>query len=265
MSIGGERKFTGILHDLTGRVRMEEQLREQASLVRLGEMAAVIAHEIKNPLAGIRGAVQVIGGRLPSDSREAAVTGEIISRIDTLNALIQDLLLFARPPKPKPTLVDVPSLISTTVDLLIRDTALSDIEIQVEGASPPVVADPELLKIVFQNLIVNGAQAMRGKGRIRVSIGTSDVACEVRFVDAGPGIPPEIRQKIFTPFFTTKARGTGLGLPTARRLVEAHRGTIHVDCPPAGGTTVTIQLPVERAAALTSRGGPVLEGSSIEP
>jgi two-component system sensor kinase FixL len=265
MSIGGERKFTGILHDLTARVRMEEQLREQASLVRLGEMAAVIAHEIKNPLAGIRGAVQVIGGRLPSDSREAAVTGEIINRIDTLNGLIQDLLLFARPPQPKPALVDVSSLISTTVDLLIRDTALSEIDIQVEGASPPVVADPELLKIVFQNLIVNGAQAMRGKGRIRVSIGASDVVCEVRFMDAGPGIPPDIRQKIFTPFFTTKARGTGLGLPTARRLIEAHRGTIHVECPPAGGTTVTIQLPVEPAAASARAGGPVLERGLIEP
>ena len=265
MSIDGERKFTGILHDLTARVRMEEQLREQASLVRLGEMAAVIAHEVKNPLAGIRGAVQVIGGRLPADSREAAVTGEIISRIDTLNGLIQDLLLFARPPQPKPTLVDVSSLISTTVDLLIRDTALSEIDIQVEGASAPVVADPELLKIVFQNLIVNGVQAMRGKGRICVSIGASDVACEVRFIDAGPGIPPDIRQKIFTPFFTTKARGTGLGLPTAKRLVEAHRGTIRVECPPAGGTTVTIQLPVEPAAASARAGGPVLERRSIEP
>jgi signal transduction histidine kinase len=142
---------------------------------------------------------------------------------------------------------------------------LSDIDIQVDGTSPPVVADPELLKIVFQNLIVNGAQAMRGRGLIRVSVGASDVACEVRFMDAGPGIPSDIRQKIFNPFFTTKARGTGLGLPTARRLVEAHGGTIHVECPPEGGTTVTIVLPVERAAASISGHGPVLEGGSIEP
>jgi two-component system, NtrC family, sensor kinase len=106
---------------------------------------------------------------------------------------------------------------------------------------------------------------MRGRGRIRVSIAASDTACEVRFVDAGPGIPPDIRQKIFTPFFTTKARGTGLGLPTAKRLVEAHRGTIHVECPPAGGTTVTIQLPVEPAATSVRAGGPVLEKGSIEP
>ena len=132
MSIGGERKFTGILHDLTARVRMEEQLREQASLVRLGEMAAVIAHEVKNPWL-VSAARTRDRRRLPADSREAAVTGEIISRIDTLNGLIQDLLLFARPPQPKPTLVDVSPLISTTVDLLIRDTALSEIDIQVEG------------------------------------------------------------------------------------------------------------------------------------
>jgi two-component system, LuxR family, sensor kinase FixL len=250
MSVGGKRKFTGILHDLTARVRMEEQLREQASLVRLGEMAAVIAHEVKNPLAGIRGAVQVIGGRLPSDSREAAVTGEIISRIDALNGLIQDLLLFARPPHPKPTLVDVSSLVATTADLLVSDAALSGIDIQVEGASPPVVADPELLKIVFQNLIVNSAQAMRGSGSIRVWVGTTSNVCEIRFADAGPGIPPDVRPKIFSPFFTTKARGTGLGLSTAKRLVEAHHGTIQIECPPAGGTTVTIQLPVERETAL---------------
>jgi two-component system, LuxR family, sensor kinase FixL len=254
MSIAGERKFTGVLNDLTARVRMEEQLREQAALVRLGEMAAVIAHEIKNPLAGIRGAVQVIGGRLPSGSREAAITGEIVNRIDTLNRLIQDLLLFARPPQPRPTLVDVSPLIVTTVDLLISDAALSGIDIQVEGSAPPLVADPELLKIVFQNLIVNGAQAMRGNGTIRVSVHTSDSVCEVRFTDAGPGIPPDIRQKIFNPFFTTKARGTGLGLPTAKRLIEAHRGTIHVECPPAGGTTVTIQLPLERTAAASPGG-----------
>ena len=249
MSIGGEHKFTGILHDLTARVQMEEQLREQSALVRLGEMAAVIAHEVKNPLAGIRGAVQVIGGRLPSGSRDAAVVDEIVSRIDALNRLIQDLLLFARPPQPNPSLVDVSPLITTTVDLLSGDPALSGIDIQMEGSSPPVRADPELLKIVFQNLIVNSAQAMRGSGRIRIRVHTADQSCQIIFVDAGPGIPPNIREKIFSPFFTTKARGTGLGLPTAKRLLEAHQGTIHIECPPAGGTTVTIRLPLARVAA----------------
>jgi two-component system sensor kinase FixL len=257
MLLGGERKFTGILHDLSSRVRMEEQLREQAALVRLGEMAAVIAHEVKNPLAGIRGAVQVIGGRLAKESREAAVVGEILSRIDTLNGLIQDLLLFARPPQPRPAPVDVSPLLLTTAELLSSDPALSGVRIVVEGSAPPLAADAELLKIVFLNLLVNSAHAMRGEGRIQVSIGVADGSCRVAVADAGPGIPPEIREKIFTPFFTTKSRGTGLGLPTAKRLIEAHGGTIQIDCPPEGGTTVTVQLPL----AAVRPAGPVLEST----
>jgi signal transduction histidine kinase len=257
MVLGGEPKFTGILHDLSSRVRMEEQLREQAALVRLGEMAAVIAHEVKNPLAGIRGAVQVIGGRLAKDSREGAVVGEILSRIDTLNGLIQDLLLFARPPQPKPIPVDVSPLVLTTVEFLSGDPALSGVRIDVEGSAPPLAGDAELLKIVFLNLLVNSAHAMRGEGCIRVSIGVTGGACRVTFADAGPGIPPEIREKIFTPFFTTKSRGTGLGLPTAKRLVEAHRGTISIECPSSGGTTVTIELPL----ATGGSAGPVLESN----
>ena len=258
--LGGERKFTGILHDLSARVRMEEQLRDQASLVRLGEMAAVLAHEVRNPLAGIRGAVQVIGSRLPRESREAAVIGEIVSRIDTLNGLMQDLLLFARPPQPKPASLEVWPLIATTADLLSSDPALSGIRVEIEGSAPPILADPELLKIVFLNLLVNGAHAMHGRGLIRVSVAASNASCRVAFIDGGPGIPAEIREKIFTPFFTTKARGTGLGLPTAKRLVEAHQGTIRIDCPPGGGTTVTVHLPLAGApAAGPEGGGPVLE------
>ena len=103
---------------------MEEQLREQAALARLGEMAAVIAHEVKNPLAGIRGAIQVIGGRLPKGSKDGAIVKEIVARIDALNELMKDLLLFARPPQPRPAPVDLAGLIRTTADLLSRDPAL---------------------------------------------------------------------------------------------------------------------------------------------
>ncbi len=249
MTVGGARKFTGIIHDLSARVRMEEQLREQAALVRLGEMAAVIAHEVKNPLAGIRGAVQVIGTRLAPGSRDLAVMGEIVTRIDALNTLIQDLLLFARPPQPRPAPVDVHALVAMTVDLLRADPVIGQVEITVEGAAPPVLADPELLKIVFQNLLINSAQAMQGRGRIRVAIGTVNTTCEVQVVDTGPGIPADIRDKVFTPFFTTKSRGTGLGLATAKRLVEAHRGAIRGEAPAAGGTSVTVQVPLAETQA----------------
>lgn len=243
LTVGGERKFTGILHDLTGRVRLEEQLREQAALVRLGEMAAVIAHEVRNPLAGVRGAIEVIGSRLPQDSNDAAVVKEIVARIDALNELMKDLLLFARPPQPHLALVHVADLVTTTADLLSGDPTVRGVRVEVEGSAPPVMADAELLKIVFVNLLVNGAHAMQGRGLMRVSVTSVDAICQIAFSDRGPGIPPEIREKIFTPFFTTKSRGSGLGLSTSRRLIEAHSGRIDVVCPPGGGTTVIVQLP----------------------
>lgn len=90
---------------------------------------------------------------------------------------------------------------------------------------------------------MNGAHAMQGQGVIRVSVSAVDSRCQIAFQDGGSGIPPDIREKVFAPFFTTKSRGTWLGLPTAKRLIEAHAGTIGIDCPPGGGTTVIVQLP----------------------
>src|SRR5262245_35446790 len=229
MLLGGERKFTGIIHDLTTRVRMEEQLREQAALVRLGEMAAVIAHEVKNPLAAVRGAIQVIGKRLPAGGRDAAVVVEIIERIDGLNQLVKDLLLFARPPQPRPIRIGVREVLDATAALLGQDSAHHGVTIQVTGEAPPVLADPELLKIIFFNLLINSAQAMRGAGVVKVSIATVANGCRIIVADAGPGIPLEIRDKLFAPFVTTKSRGTGLGLSTVKRLVEAQQGRIAID------------------------------------
>jgi signal transduction histidine kinase len=235
---------------LSARVHIEEQLREQTALARLGQMAAVLAHEIKNPLAGVRGAIQVIGARLPKDSKDAAVVKEIVTRIDALNELMTDLLLFARPPQPKPMPVDITALVKATADLLGSDPQLAGVQVTIAGSAPALVADGDLLKIVFENLMVNAAQAMRGRGTIDVSVVSQAEACQVVIADDGPGIPSEVREQVFTPFFTTKARGSGLGLPTAKRLVEAHGGTIAIACPPAGGTTVTIVLPVQNTAAV---------------
>jgi len=250
VTVGGERKFTGIVHDLSARVQMEAQLREQASLARLGEMAAVIAHEVKNPLAGVRGAIQVIGTRLPPESKDTSMIKEIVARIDALNDLMKDLLLFSRPPQPRPMAVDVGALVSNTAELLGNDPALREVRVIINGSVPLIEADPELLKIVFVNLLVNGAHAMQGRGTIQVSLGLIGDSCELAFMDEGPGIPSEVREKIFTPFFTTKSRGSGLGLPTAKRIVEAHQGTISIACPPSGGTTVTVELPARGTAAL---------------
>jgi PAS domain S-box-containing protein len=247
ITIQGERKFTGILHDLTNRVELEGQLREQAALAKLGEMAAVIAHEVKNPLAGIRGAIQVFGGRMMQEGINAQILNEIVTRIDALDQMMKDLLLFARPPKPKRAPVDLVPLVRTTASLLNEDPALKQVDIEIDGAAPLVSADPDMLRVVFQNLLINGAHAMQGKGRIRVAVEAVDSTCQIAFADGGPGIPPDIRERIFTPFFTTKSRGSGLGLPTVKRFVEAHNGQVAIDCPPAGGTTVVIRLPLGTA------------------
>jgi len=149
MSVAGERKFTGILHDLSARVAMESRLREQEALARLGEMAAVLAHEIKNPLAAVRGAIQVIGTRLPTGSKDAVIITEIVSRIDSLNELMKDLLLFARPPRPQAIPLQIRLLLSSTAALLREDPALNTVRIEVEGTDPTISGDPGLLQIVF--------------------------------------------------------------------------------------------------------------------
>jgi two-component system sensor kinase FixL len=243
MTINGERKFTGVVHDLTDRVALEERLREQSALVKLGEMAAVLAHEIKNPLAGIRGAVQVIGGRLPAESVDAQMMKEIVSRIDSLDAMMKDLLVYARPPKPQRTAVDVMRLLRETADLLARDQDATRLHIDIHGEPVSIHADPAMLKMVIHNLLINAAHAMQGHGRIDVQVGARPGWCRIAMTDSGPGIPDDVREKIFVPFFTTKRKGTGLGLPTAKRFVDAHDGRISVDNGPGGGTLVTIELP----------------------
>ena len=223
----------------------DEQLREQAALVRLGEMAAVVAHEVKNPLAGIRGTIQVIASRLPQGMKEVAIIGDVIARIDALDELMKDLLLFARPPQMHPGPVDLVALAKETTELVSQDPAARDVRFEVDGSAPLVVGDAKLLKIVFLNLMVNATHALRNNGTIRASVTATDRTCQIAIADSGPGIPPEIRDRIFIPFFTTKTRGTGLGLSTAKRLVDAHHGRIIVDCPEGGGTVVAVELPRE--------------------
>jgi signal transduction histidine kinase len=243
--IDGVKHFTGILHDLSKRTELEERLREATALARLGEMAAVIAHEVKNPLAAVRGAVQVIGSRLPASTGDAAIVKEVIARIDGLNDLIQDLLVFARPPAPKPSSTDLRALLESVVALLQRDPAFADLEVTIDGVVPPLYSDATLLTIALQNLLINSAQAMQGRGTVRISLRSADGWHHVEIIDSGPGIPAEIRANLFRPFKTTKARGTGLGMATAKRLTELHGGRIQVSCPEGGGTVVTLYLPSE--------------------
>jgi two-component system sensor kinase FixL len=241
--IDGELHFTGILHDLSRRAELEAQLREATALARLGEMAAVIAHEVKNPLAAVRGAVQVLGSRLPDKTNDGAIIKEVIARIDGLNDLIQDLLVFSRPPAPKPSRVDLRSLVVSVARLLERDPAFQELDVAINGDAPLVWADANLLTIALQNLLINAAQAQQGRGTVRVTLQQEEATTRILIADSGPGIPAEIRADLFRAFRTTKARGTGLGMATAKRLIESQNGTIAVDCPASGGTAITLTIP----------------------
>jgi PAS domain S-box-containing protein len=240
---GKPYQYMAIRYEITDRKRTEDRLREQEALARLGQMAAVVAHEVKNPIAGIRGALQVIGSRMAADARDKPVIGEIIARLDGLNRIVQDLLVFARPRELKSEPTDLKPLLLSTVDLLKRDPALASFHVEVSGDNAVVQADAEQLQLAFQNILMNAAQAMSGAGRVSVAIARVNGQWSVSMADTGPGMPPEVREKIFEPFFTTKSRGTGLGLPIARRVVEAHGGRVTIDTPPSGGTVVSVWLP----------------------
>jgi PAS domain S-box-containing protein len=245
---GRPYQYMAIRYDITERKRSEDLLREQAALARLGEMAAVVAHEVKNPLAGIRGALQVISARMPGESRDRAVVGDILARLDSLNEMVHDLLLFARPRAPRLAHVPIGPLIEATALLLKRDPHLAHVDVIVQGGVQTVEADSELLQIVISNLLLNAAQAMGGEGTVTVSVERHDGRCDLIFRDTGPGMAADVRERMFEPFFTTKHRGTGLGLSTAKRLVEQHHGEMRAECPPGGGTIVTVSLPVGRTS-----------------
>ncbi len=241
-------RITGTLNsgvDITDRLRMEKILVEQKSLARLGEMASVVAHEVKNSLAGICGAIQVLDSSLPKETSYSPVIREILERIDFLNETINDLLIFARPRKVQLEMISLRDLIQSLLLLVENDSLFDKIRFDILADDLSLPADGELLKMAFQNLVLNAAQAMNGEGRIAITINSNERHCRIAVRDTGPGIPAPLREKVFEPFFSTKHRATGLGLPIAKRIVEAHGGQIALNCPPEGGTEILIQLPLQ--------------------
>jgi PAS domain S-box-containing protein len=241
---GKPYQYIAIRADITARKAAEQQLAEQAALARLGQMAAVVAHEVKNPLAGIKGAIQVMLSRRPQGDMEAAVMRDIVARIDSLNELIQDLMMYARPRPARLAPVNLRRLIDEAIAALRRDPAAATVAIDVEGDAGDIVADADMLRATIVNLLLNSAQAMNGAGHIHVAVSRRDARWTLAVCDSGPGIMMDIREQVLEPFFTTKARGGGLGLPIAKRVAELHGGTLTLAFPETGGTTVTIAAPV---------------------
>jgi two-component system CheB/CheR fusion protein len=249
-------QYIAIRADITARKEAEARLRQQAALAKLGQMAAVVAHEVRNPLAGIKGTMQVLIGRRGPDDPERTVLRDVIARVDSLNELIGDLLLFTRPRPPQLGEVDLKMIALEAIAAARRDPSGQGLDIRLEGDPAPARADGDMMRAALLNLLLNAGQAMNARGCVIVTITQLEGSVEIAVRDDGPGIPVELRDTVFEPFFTTKARGGGLGLPIARRTADMHGGTLTLACPATGGTVMTMTLPVPRAAQARPSGRP---------
>jgi PAS domain S-box-containing protein len=252
---GKPYQYIAIRADITARKEAESRLAQQAALARVGQMAAIVAHEVRNPLAGIKGAIQVLMSRRLSGDPELAVMRDVIARIDSLSDLINDLMVFARPRPPHPSSFTLRAIAEEAIAVLRRDPAVAGVEVSVSGDAG-LQADADLVRATLLNLLLNSAQAMGGKGTIAVTITQDDRHAVLDVRDSGPGIPADIREQVFEPFFTTKARGGGLGLPIARRTAELHGGSLTLAVPPEGGTVMTLVLPRTPAPPAHPANGP---------
>jgi signal transduction histidine kinase len=202
-----------------------------------------VAHEVRNPLAGIKGAMQVLIGRRAKNDEEVPVLRDIVARVDSLNDLISDLMVFARPRSPQLADVELMHLAAEAATMARRDPSGQELDIRVEGDVATVRADADLVRATVLNLLLNAGQALGGRGQVTVRVTQADGQASIQVQDNGPGIPEPLRDQVFEPFFTTKARGGGLGLPIARRTAEIHGGSVTLNCPASGGTVVTLTLP----------------------
>lgn len=225
------------------------QMSRAEHLATLGELAAGLAHEIRNPLAGIAGVIDIIGRDLPESSPGRQVLKEVQDEVLHIKKILSDLLEYARPKQPEFHEADLNSTAERAVSLARQQVLSKPVQIElVRGETlPPVEHDPTQIQQVLLNLLLNAIQALDGKGDVRVELGTQEAFAVTRVKDNGRGISPEALPNIFRPFFTTKGQGTGLGLSLARRIVESHGGRIEVASALGQGTEFAVFLPLRKA------------------
>jgi signal transduction histidine kinase len=225
--------------------RSQEQLVHRERLAALGELAAVVAHEVRNPLGAIFNSLSALR-RLVRPEGDAAMLFEIVGEeADRLDRIVRELLDFARPSLPAFRLEPLEPILEDALAIaLARAEAPVEVERGLEEALPPVPADAQLVRQAFVNVLLNAVQAMPGGGRLRVGARRDGEAVRVELCDSGPGVPAELRQQVFEPFFTTRATGTGLGLAVVQRVVQDHRGEVRIEDAPGGGACFVIRLPL---------------------
>jgi PAS domain S-box-containing protein len=244
---GKPRQYLAIRSDITQRKVAEGQLREQAALAHLGQLAAVVAHEVRNPLAGLRAGLQVLDGRL-ADLRDRDIVAAMIQRIDGLNDKVNDLLLYARPKPPRVQPLDLEPVLREAASAAAAATGHAGPAVQIDvPVALHVLADADMLRAALLNLLMNACQA-GGSAAVEVSAFRERTLCRISIGDRGAGIPESIRDRVFEPFFTTRATGTGLGLAIVRRLVELQDGAIALLERPGGGTVADVTMPLARSA-----------------
>jgi signal transduction histidine kinase len=242
---GKPRQYLAIRSDITQRKAAEATLREQAALTELGQLAAVVAHEVRNPLAGLRASLQVLESRLPPTIREREIIGPMIQRIDELGKSVEDILLYARPQPPRFSGVNARETANEAASSARAEMVDAHPQISVGGDAAVVRADPEMLRAILLNLILNACQADPDR-EVEVRTSVDGPLCRIQVLDRGPGIAPDLRDRVFEPFVTTKSGGTGLGLAIVKRLVEMQGGSVDLRPRDGGGTVAEVALPVKR-------------------
>jgi PAS domain S-box-containing protein len=240
---GKPRQYLAIRSDITQRKAAEAQLSEQAALLQLGQLAAVVAHEVRNPLAGLRGSLQVLGSRFPAEAREREIISTMIERIDGLNRKVQDILLYARPNPPKLQAVSLMPVIAETAANARAAVGPGCPTITISGGNSVVNADPEMLRAALLNLLLNACQA-GGDRPVEIATTAHNGACRVSVLDRGDGVPPDLRDRVFEPFLTSKKGGTGLGLPIVKRLMALQGGAVALRDREGGGTVAELTVPL---------------------
>lgn len=239
-----ERAAAAELDAARARVTQSEKM------AALGQLAAAIAHEVRNPLAVVRSAAQGLGETLPShDADGHRAASFIVAEVDRLANVVNALLAFARPLQLERRTTRIAEVVERAMLLAGADLAAKHVRLERDqGPDLPVVqADGDLVCQVLVGLLANAAEATPSGGRVLLRARASNGAVELAVADNGPGIAPDVRQRVFEPFFTTRPNGTGLGLAVARQIIEAHGGRIAVADHPGGGACFTVTLPTEAA------------------
>ncbi|MCM3786755.1 PAS domain S-box protein [Neobacillus mesonae] len=234
--------FISISRDITGRKRMEEMLRRSEKLTTVGQLAAGVAHEIRNPLTTLRGFIQLQQQTHKLNPRHIDL---MLSELDRINLIVGEFLILAKPQAVSFQQKDVRFIMGDVISLLDSQAHMYGIEFVIEAEGQSIVHCGEnQLKQVFINILKNGMEAMPEGGTIHINISHApDKQIQIKIKDQGVGIPEEIMHKLGEPFFTNKESGTGLGLMVSQRLIQAHRGTMEIESEKGKGTTVIILLP----------------------